>query len=252
LIFLCNSKTFSYSEFRFILAILIMQSVPLSLSWPWIWLWAAVVIFILLFFSDFLRVEKDKPRYKDLYWLSWCFVIAYMLHNFEEYWLDLTWNALGFTTVIGNLMNVEFSQSTVYIVNFSMVRLAMPLAAFLSHKNKWKYMATWAAWFLLVNWVWHIILSIVWKEYSPWLLTWILLFIPLAIRTYYLMIKSWMKKKFVIFNILWWLIYHLIMISICMPWLKLGWNTLLIDIVMGLDTIVIFYLWYRFQKYYLK
>jgi hypothetical protein len=43
---------------------------------------------------------------------------------------------------MGNLMNVEFSQSTVYIVNFSMVRLVMPLAAFLSRKNKWKYMAT--------------------------------------------------------------------------------------------------------------
>lgn len=53
--------------------------------WPWIGFGAAVVVMIILFCTDFLRVEMQKCRWKDHYWLSWLFMVCYMLHNIEEY-----------------------------------------------------------------------------------------------------------------------------------------------------------------------
>ena len=45
--------------------------------WPWMGLGAAVVVLILLFFTDWLRGDTTKSRWKDPFWLGWTFIVCF-------------------------------------------------------------------------------------------------------------------------------------------------------------------------------
>jgi hypothetical protein len=56
--------------------------------WPWIGLVGALVLLAGLFGSNVFRQRRDVSRWRDPVWLSWLMVVAYLLHNFEEYGID--------------------------------------------------------------------------------------------------------------------------------------------------------------------
>lgn len=68
--------------------------------WPWIGLGAAIVLLILIFCTDFLRSDKTKSRFLDPVSLAWMGSVIYMLHNLEEYGVDLYGNQQSFTTLM--------------------------------------------------------------------------------------------------------------------------------------------------------
>ena len=56
---------------------------------PWMGGGAAIVLFILLFGTRLLQSEPGSSRWHDRVWLSWLAVVIYLLHNVEEYGIDV-------------------------------------------------------------------------------------------------------------------------------------------------------------------
>src|SRR5436190_23794215 len=54
-------------------------------AWSWMGLAIVMVFFVLLFFTDILRSDLNKPRWQDAGWFAWVAAPMYMLHQFEEY-----------------------------------------------------------------------------------------------------------------------------------------------------------------------
>jgi di/tricarboxylate transporter len=60
----------------------------LDTAFPWIGLVAAIPLLALLA-GNALRMDRSVARWRDWGWLSWAGVAAYLVHNVEEYGLDL-------------------------------------------------------------------------------------------------------------------------------------------------------------------
>ena len=61
----------------------------LDLAFPWIGLVFAGLLLALLFGTDLLRSQPSSSPWRDPVWLSWMAAVAYLLHNGEEYGVDL-------------------------------------------------------------------------------------------------------------------------------------------------------------------
>jgi hypothetical protein len=60
-----------------------------DVAFPWIGGLAAVVLLVLLFGTDVLRSGSATSRWRDPVAMSWMATVAYLLHNVEEYAVDL-------------------------------------------------------------------------------------------------------------------------------------------------------------------
>lgn len=128
------------------------------LAWPWLGLGAAIVLFILLFATDFLRGRTDVGRWHDPAWLAWLPVPMYLCHVFEEYGMHIVdgqfalvqnFVATGVSARFGGLPDVIFPE-----VNIAIVFVALPIAARLGRKNP--VIGLMGYGFMLVNGLTHI------------------------------------------------------------------------------------------------
>ena len=217
--------------------------------WPWMGLGAAVVMLILLFCTDWLRMDPGKKRWEDPYWLSWVFMVCYMLHNIEEYGLSLTGAHNGFPDAMAVIFGQPLPEYFFLTVNFSIVWLAAPLAASLARKKKWPVLATGMAGFMMANSLTHVVSGIA-GGYNPGLLTACCLFIPIAIWTYCACFGKGGIQK----SALWWnlgigFLYHAIMFGSILTEKFTGSLSMpLVTLILGLDAILMFWLWVVLQK----
>lgn len=227
-----------------------METALFYFVWPWIGLGAAIVILILMFATDFLRVETDKSRWKDPFWLAWVGTVGYMLHNVEEYAIDLTGASNAFPNSIEQIIGTEPAGYFFLVVNFSLVWIAAPLTAYLSRKYKWRLFALAMPAFMLINSLTHNISFLAIGKYNPGLLTAGILFLPITLWTVYVCFgKGKMKYSgmWVLFAIA--LIYHIIMFGAMIGiYGRLG-GDVTISIILGLDAVLMFYLWYKAQTW---
>lgn len=152
--------------------------------WPWIGLGASIVLLILLFTTNFLRMDLQKPRWKDPAWLAWIGAVAYMLHNAEEYGVDLTGATLSFPKVMTDLAGFKNISEFAYLsCNLSLVWVIGPLVAYLARKRP--ALATCMASFELINGLSHIAQAINLRLYNPGLFISVFIFIPFGIWTLY-------------------------------------------------------------------
>ena len=62
----------------------------IDLNFPWIGSMAAVVVLVLAVFHEpTCEATSTQSRWRDLSWLSWLGVAIYLIHNIEEYGVDL-------------------------------------------------------------------------------------------------------------------------------------------------------------------
>jgi len=64
-------------------------------AWSWMCLGASLVFLVLLFFTDLLRSNLNKPRWEDAGWFAWVAAPMYMFHQFEEYAFHYDWKTLS-------------------------------------------------------------------------------------------------------------------------------------------------------------
>jgi hypothetical protein len=128
------------------------------LAWPWVGLGGAVVLFIVLFATDWLRGDSSRGRWHDAAWLAWLPVPVYLLHVFEEYGLHVTGGQFDLVTsfvetgvdaMFGGIPLALFPE-----VNVLLIYVAFPIAAFLGGRRPIVGFMPYG--FMLVNGLTHI------------------------------------------------------------------------------------------------
>ena len=61
-----------------------------DIIWPWVGLALAIILLGLLLTTNIFRQTILGSRWRDAKWLAWLAIPIYMIHQFEEYGLDLT------------------------------------------------------------------------------------------------------------------------------------------------------------------
>ena len=154
-----------------------------EVNFPWIGAVAAAVLLVLLFGTNLLRADPSKSRWRDYTWLSWMAMAAYLLHNLEEYGIDMRGRSLGFPKDIASMMALpqELSFPPVYYVavNFTAFWIAAPLAALLSRRHPLVGFSIYGI--IFINVLAHVMPLLFGRGYGAGTLTAVVIFLPLSI-----------------------------------------------------------------------
>ena len=155
----------------------------IDLNFPWVGSIAAVVVLILLFSTNWLRSDLKQSRWRDLSWLSWLAVAIYLIHNVEEYGVDL----LGQFHAFPHFMCAMLAQppypscpipAPFYLaVNLPLFWIGAPVAAILSGRYAVLGLSVYGV--IFVNALTHLG-SFVHSGYNPGALTALILFLPVS------------------------------------------------------------------------
>jgi hypothetical protein len=159
-----------------------------DVAFPWIGGVFAVAILILMFATNVLRSAGSSSRWRDPVWISWASVVVYLLHNVEEYGMDLRGQAHSFPAnlcaVLGQppYPGCVIPPAFYLAVNIPIVWIAATLAALMSKRHPLVGFAMLSV--TAINLLVHIGATFA-GGYNPGLLTAIVLFIPLTVWTGY-------------------------------------------------------------------
>lgn len=175
-------------------------------GWPWIGVGAAGLLLVLLT-TNALRSDRSISRWRDIVWLTWAALFAYLVHQFEEHGIDAQGKAYAFRAVMCNQLGFAAANtcpvpiSFITAVNVPLVWVAGPLSALLA--ARWpviglSFFATPA-----VNLFSHVLPALTLPGYNPGLITAVGLFLPLsllafaaAITRYHLGVRSVLATLF--------------------------------------------------------
>ena len=170
-----------------------------------------------------LREEGNtKEFFKDFRFIGILMLIAYIVHQYEEHWMDLYGNYYSFYTfnnnfILGNLGQPEsqvkpLSKAAIFVINTSLVWLVGFLAIWQSPKRLFTLFAM--ASIIVVNGVVHILASMITFQYNPGLVTSIVVFIPIYLGFIrYVITLSANFKKEILAGIIWAILAHIIMVG---------------------------------------
>ncbi len=153
----------------------------IDLNFPWLGSVAAVVLLVLLFSTNRLRSDFNQSRWRDLSWLSWLAVAIYLIHNVEEYGVDL----LGQFHAFPHFMCAMLAQppypfcpipAPFYLaVNLPLFWAGAPVAAIFSRRHPILGLSVYGV--IFVNALTHLG-AFVRSGYNPGVLTALILFLP--------------------------------------------------------------------------
>ena len=108
---------------------------------PWIGGGAAIVLLVLQFGTRLLQSEPGSSRWHDRVWLSWLAVAIYLLHNVEEYGIDVFGRMTQFPAEICSVLKLpappDCAIPAAYFlsVNIPLIWVIAPIAALLSRRH---------------------------------------------------------------------------------------------------------------------
>ena len=198
----------------------------------WMKIGTYAVPFLLMGAFSFGTNENSKPLLEKYRFIAILMLIAYIIHQFEEHWIDLLGNQYAFYTfnnnfILGNLGAPDspikpLSKEAIFVINTSLVWLVGALAIWRSPKHLFPLIAM--ASIIIVNGVVHVLAGVATFEYNPGILTSVLLFAPL----YFWFIRFSLQqsntyKKQIRGGIIWALLAHIIMVGglLMANWFKL-------------------------------
>lgn len=213
------------SAFVAILLLFFMLWAPLGqyefLVENWMKVGTYVAPFILLaFFSA--RPKQTESGLADVKLMAVLLLVAYIIHQFEEHWVDLLGEQYAFygdvNQLILGVLNAQdstimpLSPESIYVINTSLVWLVGALAIWRSSEHVFSMLVMTGI--TLVNGVSHIVLGLAKQAYNPGLLTAVVIFMPLAISFYRtLLVKMPAIKGQVVASLVWAVLAHIIMVS---------------------------------------
>lgn len=156
-----------------------MEATWFDTAWAWIGLAGAVVILVLAFGTRRLMENPSGKRWRDPMWLAWLCSAAYMLHNFEEYGIDIFGEFHEFPNCMLNMLGVAPPEVFFTALNVSMFWVASPIAAALSRRIP--LMSVAMSGILFFNALSHIAPFAMGIGYTPGALTAIVVFLPLSV-----------------------------------------------------------------------
>jgi len=200
----------------------------LNISFPWIGLAMALALLVLLFTTDVLRSDRSVGRWHDLTWLSWVGVTAYLLHNVEEYGVDLYGQFHAFPASMCSVLGFHvFSQCPVPAAFFTLVNVPMfwfsaPIGAIMSSRHPLAGLAIYGV--MAINVVAHVAGGIVTGSiYNPGWLTAVFLFLPLTVwMIYSQFVQGRLAWAALVFTFGLGVFLHMVLLGSVLPLVK-GW-----------------------------
>jgi Protein of unknown function with HXXEE motif len=153
--------------------------------WSSVGLSAAIVLLLLLFCTNVFRSRQQSSRWRDPVWLAWLMVVAYLLHNFEEYGIDAAGRAFHFPVTACQQYGFDSIQACPLLpsffvaVNIPFVWIALPVAALWCRRNP--AVGLTGVGLLFTNALSHLGGALTPMGYSPGTLTAAVIFIPLSV-----------------------------------------------------------------------
>ncbi len=186
------------------------------------WMKIGVYALPFLFVGFFMNRPERKDQLSDLSFLSLIMLTIYIMHQFEEHWIDLFGNHYAFYTNVNDLIKSvigtggkilnPLTPEAIFVINTSLVWLLGLLAISRSICHIFTTLAMNAI--IVVNAMTHIMAGLVRQAYNPGLLTSIVIFLPFGIYFFRKILKTDPSlKKQVHLSILWAVLAHVIIVS---------------------------------------
>mgnify|MGYP001792876348 CR=1 FL=1 len=181
----------------------------------------AIPFLLIAAFAFWEAPEPTRPLYHFRF-LGLLLLIAYLVHQYEEHWIDLYGNYYAFYTfnnnfILSNLGQPEaatqpLTKAAVFMINTALVWLVGLLAILRSPRHLFPLIAM--ASIIVVNGLVHLLAGLVNWQYNPGLLTSVVLFVPLYFWfARYLLRSSPSYRKPLWGGILWALLAHVLMVG---------------------------------------
>lgn len=210
--------------FSSILLLFAMLWLPLGqeefLLMNWMKIGTYAIPFLLIATSAF-RNNPTKNIFQDTKLMGVLLLILYLIHQYEEHWIDLFGNEYSFYYSVNRMLSEILSPSSpispltkeaIFVINTSLVWLVGVNAIWMSDTRIFPTFAMTAI--TLVNAITHLAAGIVKWSYNPGLVTSILLFIPFTASYFHFKIRENSNfKKEIILSIMWAVIAHILMVS---------------------------------------
>ena len=159
--------------------------------WPYMGLGAALLLALLLA-TGALRSDKTVSRWRDIVWLTWLGMLAYLVHQFEEHGVDINGTGYAFRESLCRFFEFvdpktcPLPPSVITAVNVPAVWLLGPAAALLG--RRWPLVALSFFSIPSLNFIAHVASAVEQGAYNPGTLTAIVLFLPLSLWAFYVAI----------------------------------------------------------------
>ncbi len=198
----------------------------LNRSFPWIGLAGAIVLLVLMFGTNKLQADPAVSRWRDLTWLSWAGAAAYLIHNVEEYGIDLFGRTYAFPLSVCRMfgfrdtLHCPAPPAFFTAVNVPMFWFAAPAAALLSKRHPLVGLTIYSV--MSVNLVAHVVGGVAAGTiYNPGWLTAVLLFLPLSAWTAHaLSRRGRLNHGALVYLLGWGVALHLVLAGSLVPLMK--------------------------------
>ncbi|MEL7548151.1 MAG: HXXEE domain-containing protein [Pseudomonadota bacterium] len=212
------------------MAIKTIEGIAISIIFAFLWIpvgqipfliehWMKLGTFVLpmLFFIAITFQEPGNEEWFRAPKLLGLFLFgAYLIHQFEEHWIDVFGNEYAFQGSINSLVQRVLSSSpdkngpltaeAIFVINTSLVWLVAAIAIWQAPQRVFPTLAL--ASIVIINAFVHIAGGVLTLSYNPGLLTSIIVFVPLATLTY---LRIPARQAALLLSIVWAVLAHIIM-----------------------------------------
>ena len=142
------------------------------------------MLLMLLFGTRFLQSEPGSSRWHDRVWLSWLAVVIYLLHNVEEYGIDVFGRMTQFPAEICSVLKLPAPPDcpipAAYFLSvcIPLIWIGAPIAGLLSRRHPLVGLSFYGL--IFVNLFFHIMPLLAGAGFGPGTLTAIVLFVPVS------------------------------------------------------------------------
>lgn len=165
-----------------------MQFSWFDTHWPWLGLAASALLWILLLTTNIFRSDVRVSRWRDPVWLAWLAPAGYMLHNVEEYGVDMMGKFFAFpdqacSTFFSQISDCPFPTSLWVAINIPAIWIGGLVCALLARRHPLMGLSLFGVYF--VNALSHIGTAVGTGTYNPGLLTAVVVLLPLSLWVAY-------------------------------------------------------------------
>ena len=153
----------------------------IDLNFPWVGSVGAIVLLVFLFSTDTLRSDLGRSRWRDRVWLSWLGAAIYLVHNVEEYGVDMLGQFHAFPNSMCSQLGLPLFPACpiprpfFLAVNLTLFWVLAPASAFMSRRHPIVGLSVYGI--IFINALTHIG-SAAHAGYNPGTLTALILFLP--------------------------------------------------------------------------
>ncbi|MEM9315377.1 MAG: HXXEE domain-containing protein [Pseudomonadota bacterium] len=185
--------------------------------------WMKVGTFAALFLLIvFFACHAQAPGNSNASFMSVAFLVAYIVHQFEEHWIDVLGNRYAFFGYVNALIRgalgiddpsiLPLTKASIYVINTSLVWLVGVIAIVRARSSVFPLLAIAAI--TLVNGITHVVAAVVTLSYNPGLVTSLILFLPLSVVFYTRVLRNRAGARIlVLWSIAWAMLAHILMVA---------------------------------------